>query len=138
MREQTQTIRLSKGIRPLIGAARNTEMLTRLVGLRPDNERLVPSRTLTYPIPSTEGEDAGFPYPQLHVCQRYTFLCTATEIYQVNDDWELTSLWGGLTAHKTWHVADFAEFVVFTNGLVTLCFPEESGELAEITCFQYW
>lgn len=138
MREMTQPINFSKGISPAYRAIRNSEHLTSLVGLRSQGERLVPLESFTYPIDSDEGEDAGFPQPQLYVGQRYTFLMTLTEIYQVDSDGKLTSLWGGLTANKSWHVADFAEFVVFTNGLVTLCYPEASGDVAEITCFQYW
>lgn len=135
MREQTRRITFTKGIRPVDKATRNTENLIQLIGLRPDNERLIPVNDLSYPI--TE-ESAGFPYPHLFIGQRYTFLLTATEIYSVDDSWNLTSIWGGLTENLTWHVADFAEFLIFTNGNVTLCYPTETGTVATISCFQYW
>lgn len=134
MREQTKRLNFSKGIRPADKAVRNSEFLSQLIGLRPDNERLVPPESLSS-IPAVAG---GFPYPQLYIGQRYTFLLMSTEIYLADAFWNFTSIWGGMTANLTWHVADFVEFLVFTNGNVTLCYPEEAGSAAAITCFQYW
>lgn len=138
MREITQRFNFSAGLRPYQQNVRNKELLTQCLNLHIDNERLIPSVTFSYPVPSAQGESAGYPFPQLYLGQRYNFLLCETEIYQIDDDWNLISLWGGLTANKTWHVADFAEFLIFTNGLFTVCYPELDETVAEITCFQYW
>lgn len=138
MREFTQRFNLSQGIKPVERPTRNGEALTVCRGLKPDNERLIPFDKIGWQIDPEEEVVQEFPYPQIYVGQRYSFLMTAADIYVIEGDGTLTELWGGMSEYQTWHVADFAEFVVFTNGLVTLCYPEPIEDFAEITCFQYW
>lgn len=141
MRESRKTLELKRGLRPFKKETRRAELLEECVNLRVRNEKLVEPQEIEWP--DIVGVDPGFPHPQLRLCWFYTFLLDETTIYQVDmSDWTLTILFDGIIAGGIWHVADFGEFIVFSNGSVTICWPEsyiEAPEFPEtaIECFDY-
>ncbi len=135
MQEMTATFNFTHGLSPVNRPVRNGSGLTNLVGLKPFKDRLVPLNSIVVP---EEGSTISWPFPQILICQRYNFRLEENEIFLYDDDWNAISLIAGIISGGVWHIADFAEFVVFTNGAHTVCWPYLDEETAEITCFQYW
>ena len=132
---------MSQGLRPFPKETRRPELLEGCLNLRVKNSRLEEAHTLEWP--EITGIDPGFPSPQLRFCWSYTFLLEESTISRVYpSDWSTEVLFDGLDEGGIWHVADFGEFVVFTNSVETICWPEsfiEAPEFPEtaIECFHY-
>lgn len=141
MREQTAQIELKKGINPLTRPSRNGAFLSECKNLYVEENKLIPVEDINYEV----GIPSGYPFPQFYVAQRYMFLLEKSAIHLILDDWSVNTIFEGISEYDTWHVADFEDFVVFSNGSVVLCWPQREWRcfdydrnVPDITCYQYW
>lgn len=148
MREQTNNLKLDNGINPSKRPTRNGQTLSECQNLQVEASQLIPIETMKYKIDEVSG---GYPLPQLIICQRYSFLADESTVYLIHYDWSLEAIYEDIPTEdtwyvtdNTWHVADFENFVVLSNGHFVICYPERAwrcpgGQYSEpeITCFQY-
>lgn len=125
-----RSITLSKfvtGLRKYSNSPINTETLVECFNIIPDNAGLIPSPTITQSINAVS---VDHPFPQVFIGHVHWVCCTRSKIYTINADWTLT-LQLDLNVYYnsfpnapqgTWHFADFFDYVVLTNGGVTVIY----------------
>jgi len=86
--------------------------LVELKNLRPSEFGLRPVETLTNPFSAT----FVWPFPQMMLLRELRLMCTETAIYTCDSSWSPTVAIDSLVAGGMWHVADFGQFVLLTNG----------------------
>ena len=69
--------------------------------------------------------DHDFPFPQMH-SGMYRFMLCVDRILLLDSEYQPISRFD-VTSGRSWHVADFGLFVVFTNGAVVCTFDELNG-----------
>lgn len=107
---------LAKGLRATAKNPRNSQALVESKGMFVEYGSLQSLPAFSDIDISTLGVVA-FPYPQVFVLYSMTLVCTATAIYQLVGS-TLTLLIGSLPGGVTWSCADFATFILLTNGKV--------------------
>ena len=125
-----QGIELSKfveGLRKYDNTGFNQVLLTECFNVIPRIQGLIPSPTISQPITSIS---ADHPYPQIFIGHTHWVLCTEDKIYTINGDYSVTQVldvapyYGAFpSAPKgVWHFADFFDYVVLSNGGVTVIY----------------
>lgn len=79
---------------------------------------------------TTEITDS-FPYPQLFVLANYILICDSTKIYEY--DGSLNLKYTVAEAGLTWKVVDYIEYLLLTNGVITVVRNASSGTYSEET-----
>ena len=113
MREVSQVFDqgFSIGLRPMENLGPATQCLTVSMNMVPTKTGLEPRDIVINPLDDLQ-ED--FPFPVLFVLSRYILLFTRTDLYLVDEQWNLLHLmrqdWGDIP-----HIADFMTFLVFST-----------------------
>jgi hypothetical protein len=69
-----------------------------------------------------------FPFPQVIRGTMHTVLCTGTSVYSYDEDTNSSVLMlSGLTAGGRWSCADYGNFMLLSNGKVTLARSPSTG-----------
>jgi hypothetical protein len=132
MREQGITLtEFHKGLRPYDDTVTNQEMLTDCFNLIPRAQGLVSVPDISHPITAVS---VNHPWPQIFLGHKHWVCCTQDKIYTINANWSLT-LQLDLDIYynsfpnapkETWHFADFFDYVVLTNGGVTVVYNPDT------------
>ena len=113
------TITDIKGLEPTKHGLRNVMgYLISCVGAVPYQQVLQSIQSFTS-IDITSLGAVVFPYPQLFVLQDVMVVCNSTAIYEFNGT-TLTLKKDGLTPGVLWSCADYHNYLLFTNGQVTV------------------
>lgn len=114
MREVSQVFEqgFTVGLRPSISLGPSVQLLMRSLNMVPTGNGLEPREDILNPIQDVSA--TKFPFPAIYALTKYILLFTETDLYLVDNSWELTHL-----IHHRWedlpHVADFMDFVVFST-----------------------
>jgi len=125
-----------QGLRPIHKRSTSFQLYD-LFNFRPTPEGLMPYSPVVIPladatITTYDLDDEEFPFPQLIVGKKHTFICCSEKIYMVDsDDWDtLTELTTydaddpteekAITAGGVWELADFWDSWFLTNGVCTV------------------
>lgn len=122
MKEQALSLsKFTSGLRPYANNPINQDTATECFNLAPRIQGLVPIETINQSIDSIV---ASFPFPQIFFGHKFWLACTSTKIYTINGDFSLTlelDLTGAFIGPgQVWHFADFFDYVILTNGIVTV------------------
>lgn len=124
--------KFTKGLRLFEGMPKNSDTLVECFNVVPRLEGLVERSSITTEV---TGVTANHPWPQVFLGAKHWVCCTESKIYTVNSDWTVTQQLDLSVYYNTfpsapkgtWHFADFFDYVVLTNGGVTVVYnPEES------------
>lgn len=128
MKEQGITLTdFVKGLRLHSDTPTNQEALTECFNLIPRIQGLISTPTISHPITAVT---VSHPWPQIFLGYKHWVCCTEDKIYTINANWSLT-LQLDLAVYyntfpnapkETWHFADFFDYVVLTNGGVTVVY----------------
>ena len=116
MKEYQDTFELKAGLSMIADPDRNLPVLEEAIGCFPDTNGLITHEAATVNVAPIA---CSFPYPQWFSLREVTVVCYATSIYEVIGGVETFKL-GGLTSGLPWSVADFYQYLVLTNGKVTV------------------
>lgn len=114
MREVSQVFKdgFALGLRPARSIGPDTQYLQRAYNVVPTALGLVPRPPILAPnqdIPSQQ-----YPFPILFCGSRHNLVFTATDLYSLTEDWELSHI-----AHQEWggvpQIADFMDYVVWAT-----------------------
>ncbi len=122
----------TKGLRPFEKMPKNSKTLVECFNLVPRSEGLTERISI---VAAVTGIVTDHPWPQVFLGTKHWVCCTRDKIYTVNSDWTLTQqLDLGVyyntfpSAPKgTWHFADFFDYVVLTNGGVTVVYNPDGA-----------
>ena len=133
MKEQGITLtKITQGLRKHSDGPFNSEALTECFNVIPRVQGLVPAPTI---IGSLVGISADYPFPQIFFGFRHWVCCTRDKVYTINGDYTVT-LQLDLSVYYNsfptapqgvWRMADFHDYVVLTNGGVTINYDPVSG-----------
>lgn len=128
MKEQSITLNgFTKGLRQYSDASRNSEGLVECFNLIPRPQGLIAAPTISRLITQVS---VDHPFPQVFIGHVHWVCATRDKIYTVNGDWSLT-LQLDLNVYYNsfpdapqgvWHFADFFNYVVLTNGGITVLY----------------
>ena len=104
---------LLKGLRSEAIEPAGDQRLTELKNLRPHEFGLRPVETITYPFDDVV---FAYPFPQLFLLRELRLMATETAVYTCDSSWSPTLAIGSLAAGGIWHVADFGDYILMTNG----------------------
>lgn len=123
MQEFTYEIpKITSGLTP-DSKLKNTMMLDRCLNLIPWNGQLV--TTFDVMPPYKFNNTYTFPFPQLH-CGLINFMLYANRIAALDNDFnEIASI--NTFTQRSWHVADFGAYVVFTNDKMVVTYDIVNG-----------
>ena len=128
MREIDYTFNeFTTGLRPFEKMPKNSKTLIECFNLIPRTEGLVERTSVTTAV---TGISTDHPWPQVFLGTRHWVCCTRDKIYTINSNWTLTQQLDLSTYYNTfpnapkgtWHFADFFDYVVLTNGGVTVVY----------------
>lgn len=108
--------------------ARDREALLEAFNVESYSNRLVAFDALTHPFTDVLAS-VDWPYPQLCIGQDATLLGTRTKVYEVSGGWALTER-ATVTEYDTWHIADFGDYMLLTNGETVLARSPATGLLS--------
>lgn len=117
----------TKGLRPFEKMPKNSKTLVECFNVVPRVEGLVERETVTTAV---TGVTANHPWPQVFLGLKHWVCCTEDKVYTVNADWTVTQQLDLSVYYNTfpnapkgtWHFADFFDYVVLTNGGVTVVY----------------
>jgi len=141
VREFTTVIESAKGLRTNFKARRNQFELFDCLNLKPTERGYMPFEVLENPFGQNflaqYNITLNWPFPQLFVGMKRTFLADRNKIYLVDpSDWqaplfELEPTEGGnardLYTGRSWSFIDMHDFFVFTNGEDSLVYLNNDG-----------
>lgn len=134
MKEQSITLdNFIKGLRQYEDMPRNSEGLVECFNLIPRPQGLISVPNISTPITDTT---VDHPFPQIFFGHVHWVCATESKIYTINGDWSLTQrldlnvYYNSFpTAPKgAWHFADFFNYVVLTNGGVTVLYNPSTSQ----------
>jgi hypothetical protein len=119
--------KFASGLRMESSMPRNSDTLTTCINLAPREVGLLPLPSISQPITSIS---TSFPYPQIFLGSFHWILLTKDKLYSINADWsvtlelDLSVYYGGhpTASYGIWHIADFHEYLIATNGQVTILY----------------
>lgn len=103
---------LRQGLRSETIEPADKQKLVKLKNLRPNEFGLEPVVAITYPFDT----EFSWPFPQMFLCRELRIMATETAIYECDSSWDPTVKLSGLTAGGIWHMADFGDYLLMTNG----------------------
>lgn len=115
---------LSRGLRRQAVNVRDKHAMTSMAGLIGKDDVLQALDQLSRIDTDVIGD--SFPYPQLFVLSNYILICSATKIYDYTSGSLVLKL--TVSAGSTWKVIDFLEYLVLTNGDITVIRTATTGE----------
>lgn len=134
MREEGFTFsKFVSGLRPRSNGPKNEDTLIECFGLIPKAEGLLAPPVIAESI---MGISANHPWPQVFFGNSFWLCCTEYKIYTINADWtvtlafDVTSYYGTYpnAPRGTWHFEDYTDFVILTNGGVTVLYNTETSQ----------
>jgi hypothetical protein len=111
--------------------ARDREALLEAFNVESLPNRLVAFVALTHPFSASEAA-VDWPFPQLCIGQDVMLLGTRTKVYEVSGTWTLIAR-ATVTEYDTWHIADFGDYMLLTNGETVLARSPATGLLSAQT-----
>ena len=107
------------GLRPSSRLAQSTPALTQCVGVFPDQQALNAHEGFNLQDIASSIETCSFPFPQMYVGDMFVLIFTPTRVYEYAGG-TITEKLSGLTTGNRWEVVDFQNFMMATNGVVTI------------------
>lgn len=110
--------KFGEGLRLKESISKNTDTLSECFNLIPDDQGLIPNPTISQDITAVV---ADHPFPQIFFGFEHWLCCTRNKIYFIQADWSLTEI-VDITGNEggTWHLADFFDYAILTNGVVNV------------------
>jgi hypothetical protein len=120
---------LGKGLRAKRTSPRQSVSIEELIGVRVGRAGLENRPSMTQPF----SVDFQWPFPQLFHLEREWLLAYDHNVYRIDPvDWSKSLLFGA-TSDMTWHVADFFDFIVMTNGAEVYVRDPDTGSFGKST-----
>ena len=123
MKKYLEEFKLNKGLSPIDSPLRNSNFLSTMTGCFCEEGLIKVHETILTQLPPVA---CVFPYPQVFIGKSKTVVCLKDQIWEMVGGTLIKKI-DGLTVNLPWSIADFFDYLVFSNGSQTVVRNTQSG-----------